>query len=178
MDDALDVGARRVDGRVQLKAGDVDAEIRRALLDDVALHVGLDEARGRDLVVQQPVRIDEEVLLVLIEPGGYYAADALGPAVEVQQPEDRGELAAQQLLALRVAHALDSAYVVYRDNAIRVCRERRGFVILIFSRHLGFIGNNFFVREKEFMTWKARVATGASFVGSVRISLYMAVSAI
>lgn len=120
MNDALDVGPGRVDGRVQLVAGDLHAKVGRALLDDAALHVGLHETRGRHLVVQKTIGIDEEVLLVLVETGSDQATDALRPAVQVEQPEDSGELAAQQLLALCVAHTLDASNIVYWYHAIRI----------------------------------------------------------
>lgn len=109
-----------MDCRVQLIAGDMYAEIRRALLDDAALHVSLDEARGRGLVIEKSVGIDEEVLLVLVQSRSNHTTDSLRPAVQVEQPEDCGELAPKQFLALGIAHALHSTYVVYRDDAIRV----------------------------------------------------------
>jgi hypothetical protein len=116
--DALDIGPRCVDRRVQLIIGDVDTEIRRALLHDAALHVDLQEARGRHLVVKQTVGINQKVLLVLIEARGHHAPDPLGPTVQIQESKDGGEFAAQELLVFRVAHTVQAAYVVYRHDAI------------------------------------------------------------
>lgn len=83
-----------------------------------ALHVNLDEAGRGDLVEEETVRVDQEELLVLVEAGGDVAADALAPAVKVEQPVDGGHLAAQQLLALGVGHALDATDVVDREDAV------------------------------------------------------------
>lgn len=118
MYDALEIRPGSVYCRVQLKAGHVNAEVGCSLLDEGALHVDLDEAGGGDLVEEQTVRIDEEVLLILVQSGGDLAAHALAPAVQVHEPEDSGELASQQLLALGVAHALDTANVVDWHHAI------------------------------------------------------------
>ena len=42
--------------------------------------------------------------------------DGLCPAVEVYQPVNRRQLAAKELLALRIVHSLQAADVVDRDH--------------------------------------------------------------
>lgn len=114
MNNTLDIGSRSVYCRMQLEACHVHAEVRRALLDNRALHIDLDQTGGGDLVIEQSIRIHQEVLLILIEPGGDVAADTLRPSVQIEQSEDRRQLASQQLLALGVSHALHAANVVDR----------------------------------------------------------------
>ena len=65
MQDAFEVGPVGVDGRVHHEACDVDAVVGGAGLDDVALHVHLDQRRRRHLRVQRAERVDQEVLRVL-----------------------------------------------------------------------------------------------------------------
>ncbi len=69
VDDTLDVGACSVDGRVKHEAGHTDAEVGGAALDDVALHVHLDEGGGGDLVVQHAEGVEQEVFRVLTDAG-------------------------------------------------------------------------------------------------------------
>lgn len=69
MDDTLDVGAGSMDGRVKHEACHTDAEVGGATLDDVALHVHLDEGGGSDFVVQHAEGVEQEVFGVLADAG-------------------------------------------------------------------------------------------------------------
>ena len=64
VDDGAHVGAGSVDGAVQREAGLVDAQRGGARVQNLPLHVHLDQAGRRDLRVQQPKRVDQEVLMV------------------------------------------------------------------------------------------------------------------
>ena len=54
--------------------------------------------------------------------------DALGPAVQVNQPVDSGQLGPEQLLPLGVDHGVDAADVIDGDDAVGggagICNER------------------------------------------------------
>ena len=50
---------------MQHETGDADAEVCGPGLDHLALHVDLDQARGRDLVVKHSERVEQEVLRIL-----------------------------------------------------------------------------------------------------------------
>lgn len=50
--------------RVQPEAGLVDAEVGAAAVDEVSVERHLDQTARRHLVVEQPERVDEEVLLI------------------------------------------------------------------------------------------------------------------
>ena len=117
VDDALDVRPVGVDGGVQDEAGDVDAEVGGARLHDGALHVDLDQAGGRDLVVEHAEGVDEEMLRVLADAEGDVVVHVLRPAVHVHQAVGGRQLAPQLLLGLGVAHALQAADVVDGDHA-------------------------------------------------------------
>src|SRR5207237_800150 len=80
-----DVGARFVDGAVDDVARLVDAELG-GIEEDVAREVDLDEARGRHLVVEQAVRIDEERALLARHPRADVIRGELRHAVEVHEP--------------------------------------------------------------------------------------------
>ena len=67
MEDTLEVRPRRMNGRVKHKAGNVDAEIGRSGLHYLTLHINLDKAGGRNLVVQHSKRIDEKVFGILTD---------------------------------------------------------------------------------------------------------------
>lgn len=69
MDNTLDVRAGGVDGRVKHEAGHADAKVGGAGLDDVTLHVHLDEGGGRHLVVQHAEGVEQEVFRVLADAG-------------------------------------------------------------------------------------------------------------
>ena len=64
VEDAADVGARRVYARVEAEAGLVDAEDRAAAVDEAAVERHLDQAAGGHLVVEQSERVDQEVLVL------------------------------------------------------------------------------------------------------------------
>ena len=81
---ALGVVARAVNGAVNDEAGGVDG--KRRVLRFVSLLVDLDQARGRDLVEEQPVRIDEEVVLGARNPGADVREDEILPAVPRHEP--------------------------------------------------------------------------------------------
>lgn len=121
MNNALDIRPGSVYRRVQLETRDVYAEVGRSLFDNRTLHVHLDQARGGDLVVKQPVGIHQEVLLILIETGGDLSADTLGPSVQIEQSEDSRQFAPQQFLALGVSHTLYAANVIDGQDAIGIC---------------------------------------------------------
>lgn len=69
MDDALDVRAGSVDGRMEHEARHTDAKVGGATLDNVALHVHLDEGGGSDLMVQHAEGVEQEVFHVLADAG-------------------------------------------------------------------------------------------------------------
>ena len=127
MDDALYVGTGLVDGGVQHEAGLADGEVCGALLHHLALHVDLDQAGGGHLAVEHAEGVEKEVLRVLAHPRRHVVIDVLGPAVQLYQPVDRGQLAAQQLLSLRVDHRVNPADVVDgNDTAVGglgTCKE-------------------------------------------------------
>ena len=54
--------------------------------------------------------------------------DALGPAIEVDQPVHGGQLGSEELLTLGVDHRVDTADVIDRDDAVGrgagICKER------------------------------------------------------
>ena len=54
-----DIGARLVDGAVDHVARLVDAVVGRGRPDDIALNIDFHEVRRGDLLVEQPVEIDE-----------------------------------------------------------------------------------------------------------------------
>ena len=58
--------------------------------------------------------------------------DALGPAVQVNEPVDRGQLGPEQLLPLGVDHGVDAADVIDGDDAVGggagICNEREMLV--------------------------------------------------
>ena len=64
VEDAADVGPRLVHARVEPEAGLVDAEERAAAVDEAAVESHLDQAARRHLVVEQPERVDQEVLVL------------------------------------------------------------------------------------------------------------------
>ena len=55
--------------------------------------------------------------------------DALGPAVQVNEPVDSGQLGPEQLLPLGVDHGVDAADVIDGDDAVRggagICNDER-----------------------------------------------------
>ena len=64
VEDAADVGPRLVNARVEPEAGLVDAEERAAAVDEAAVERHLHQAARRHLVVEQPERVDQEVLVL------------------------------------------------------------------------------------------------------------------
>ena len=82
---AGNVRPRLVDRAVDHIAGVVDAVVGVGLADDVAVDIDLDQARRGDLLVEQPVEIDQQVL------GAGNArrdvvVDQVGHAVGIDQP--------------------------------------------------------------------------------------------
>ena len=86
---ALRVVARRVDGAVDDEAGRVDR--KRRLLQHLAVDVDLDQARRRDLVEHQPVRVDQEVLGAR-DLRGDVGEDEVVPAEQRDQAIGGGEV--------------------------------------------------------------------------------------
>src|SRR5262249_20415602 len=73
-------------------------------VDDLAVHVDLDQARRRDLLVQQSVRVDEELVLGTRNPQRNMVVHEVRPAMLGDQPVGGGQLDAG--LPLLLAHAL------------------------------------------------------------------------
>lgn len=69
VDDALDVRACRMYSSMKLEAWYVGPKVSGSLLNDRTLHVNLDQARGRHLMIQHAKRVHQEMLLVLVQPG-------------------------------------------------------------------------------------------------------------
>ena len=67
VEDTLQVRPSRMNGGVKHEPGDVHAEIGRPGLHYAALHVDLDEAGGRNLVVQHSKGVDEKVFGILTD---------------------------------------------------------------------------------------------------------------
>ena len=65
MYNAFEVWSCGVDGRMEHESGNIDAKVGRSCFDDGALHVHLDQARSRDLVVKHAERIEQEMLSIL-----------------------------------------------------------------------------------------------------------------
>jgi hypothetical protein len=80
MHDADQIVPRHVHCAVDHEAGRVDAEIG-AIVNDIAIAIDLDQARGRNLVKQQAVRIDQELILVTRQARGDVGMDQVRPAV-------------------------------------------------------------------------------------------------
>jgi hypothetical protein len=66
------------------KPGLVDRE--RRVADLLALQVDLHQARGRDLVEEEPVRVDQELIFGARHPHGDVREGQILPAVPHQQP--------------------------------------------------------------------------------------------
>ena len=93
MDDALDVWAHHVDGRVDDKAGGVDLLI--LIADDLAVGVDFDEVGGSDFIEAVTVGIDEEVMVWTGDADGGVSPDQFIPAVVVDDAVGGGELGAE-----------------------------------------------------------------------------------
>lgn len=77
VDDAPDIGTGSMNCGVQRETRQVYAEVGRALLHHSALHVHFHQAWGSHFVEQHSVRINKEVLLVLVQSGSDLRVDAL-----------------------------------------------------------------------------------------------------
>merc|ERR1719264_2071952 len=88
VDDALDVRSCLVQCRMQKETRLVDSKVGGALLHHLPLHVHLDQARGSDLVVHHPKRVEKKVLSVLADPCCHVVVYALTPAVDVNESVD------------------------------------------------------------------------------------------
>ena len=69
VDDTPDVRPGSVDGGVEHETSHADAKVGGATLDNVPLHVHLDEGGGRHLVVQHAEWVEQEVFGVLADAG-------------------------------------------------------------------------------------------------------------
>ena len=69
MNNALDIGAGRMDGSMQFETFTVHAKVGGSAFDGVRLHVHFDKAAGSHFVVQHSPRVHEELLLVLVQSG-------------------------------------------------------------------------------------------------------------
>src|SRR6185503_6440490 len=114
MEYAGDVRPRLVDGAVDHVAGFVDAVVGLGLPDDLALDVDLHQARRGDLLVEHPVKIDEQMIGagdarrdVIVDQVGYpvlvYEAIA-GGEVDPRLPFLGRHLTADRLEVGRIIH--------------------------------------------------------------------------
>ena len=76
-------------------AGRVDRIVVFGLQHGIAVEIDLDQARGRDLLVQHAVGIDEDVVLGLGHARGDVVVDEVGHAVERHQPVAGGQIDAR-----------------------------------------------------------------------------------
>ena len=91
--DGVQVLARHVDRAVDDEAGAVHLVGR--LVEDVAVDVDLDQARGGDLLVEEAVRVDQELVLGARHAQRDVVVDQVRPAVMGDQPVGGGELDAR-----------------------------------------------------------------------------------
>src|SRR6202163_4555204 len=103
MQHALRVLARGVHRAVDREAGRID-EVRRRF-DDVAVEIDLDQIRGADLGEQQPVRIDQEVVVGAGDARRDVGEDEVVPAVVRDEAVRGGEVDAGLPLFVRDAGA-------------------------------------------------------------------------
>jgi hypothetical protein len=73
-------------------AGCVDPVIGVRLPDDVAFEVDLDEARRRDLLVEQPVEIDQQMIVAAGNARGDVVVDEVGHPIGIDQAVARREI--------------------------------------------------------------------------------------
>jgi hypothetical protein len=74
------------------------------LLEDVAVDVDLDQARGGDLLAEVAIGVDQELVVLARHPHRDVVVDQVGPAVMGDQPVGGGQF--DPRLPLLVAHAL------------------------------------------------------------------------
>merc|ERR1719507_1426457 len=91
-----------VQRRMQKETRLVDSKVGGALLHHLPLHVHLDQARGSDLVVHHPKRVEKKVLSVLADPCCHVVVYALTPAVDVNESVDCRKFTPKLLLPLSV----------------------------------------------------------------------------
>ena len=89
---AGDLGPRLVDGAVDHVAGLVDVVVGRGLPDDLAVDVDLHQAGRGDLLVEQPVEIEQQHVVFAGHARGDVVIDEVGHAVFVDQPVAGGEV--------------------------------------------------------------------------------------
>jgi hypothetical protein len=92
---AGDVRPRLVDRAVDHVTRFVDAVVGVRLPDDRALEVDLHQARGRDLLVQHTVEVDQQVVLAAGNARGDVIVDEVGHCVLVDQAITGGKINAR-----------------------------------------------------------------------------------
>ncbi len=95
VDDALDIRAGLVDRGVQVEARDIDVVAVVRLQQRMPLHVDLHQARGRDLVVQHSVGIDQIGLALPRDARADMVVDQVGHAVRRDQTIACGQIDAR-----------------------------------------------------------------------------------
>ncbi len=111
---ASDVLPRLVDRAVNHIARDIDAVIGVGLGNDVALDIDLDQARCRDLLVKQPVEIDQQ-MVGAGNARGDVVIDQVGHGIGVDQAIAGGEIEPGLPFLLRyvVADRLEICCVIH-----------------------------------------------------------------
>lgn len=106
MNNASEVWSALMNRRVQHYASDVQTQVGGTLIDDVALHVHLDQTGCRHLIVEQPERVEQQMLGILADSYGDVVVDALRPVLQVNDSVESRQLATEQLLALGIPHGV------------------------------------------------------------------------
>jgi len=88
--DGVQILARHVDRAVNDKAGAVHLIGR--LVEDVAVDIDLDQVRGGDLLVEEPIGIDQELILRARHAQRDVVVDQMRPAIVRDQPIGGGEI--------------------------------------------------------------------------------------
>src|SRR4029453_10788273 len=120
-------------GAVDHEAGAVHLVGRR--VEDVAVDVDLDEARGGDLLVEVAIGVDQELVFLARHPHRDVVVDQVGPAVVGDQPIGGGKLdprlpflVARALADRRHSRRFDDLHggsSVLRHDVSRACGEWR-----------------------------------------------------
>src|SRR6188472_566292 len=86
MRNAGHIGSRPMNGAVDHITRLVDSVLGFRLPQDLAFDIDLDETGGGYLLVEKPVKIDEQMMVISRNARGYVIVDEVGHAVLVDEP--------------------------------------------------------------------------------------------